>query len=139
MAGDAKLYFRRGQTTGAIGAVSELAGVGNSLPVRGYPNGFARNGMWLIAKVPGTTTDATKTLAIALKDAADNGAGSPTLPFLAVPEGTTLNFTQLVTTQFKAARCTQSREWMATDNTVNAGANFGAASIYLGNEIAAYQ
>lgn len=137
MAGDSKLYFRRGLSSPDLTA-SETAGAGNSLPVRTYANGIGPNGMYWIIKVPISAVDGTKTLTATLKDAADNGSGVPGA-FAAVAEGLTLTTTMLATTRVLFAKCNSSREWLGVDFTVTAGSNFGKVASYLGNEVPFYQ
>jgi hypothetical protein len=133
MAVDAKAYFRRGASTGALTA-TENAGSANSLAVRAYPNGVPPwQGAFIVVKVPVTGVDGTKNLVCTVVDADDNGSGAPGA-FAATAEGATITFTGMVASQrTKYARIHQSREWLGINFVPTAGGNFGNVAAYLTN------
>lgn len=131
---DAKFYFRRGASSGAL-TVTENAGAHvNSLLVRVYPNGVPPyQGAFVVVKVPVCAVDGSKNLVCTVVDAADNGNGAPGAT-AAVAEGTTITFTGMVAAQVtKYARIHQSREWVGINFVPTAGGNFGAVAAYLTN------
>lgn len=125
------MYFRKGVASANLTA-TEAPNTTNSLDVYAYPNGLARDGMYVVVKFPVAALDATKTCDIAIQHADDNGSGAPGAytTIGQIPQVLQSNVQQTVV--YKLSGPTKAH--IGLNIVVNAGCAFGKVAAYLTNE-----